>query len=111
MLACANVSKEPPPAEVVKIYHNVETGFITEDVDIFCQDFADIMFNDEYTKSKYLSVIKDLKSQLGDLENSTYFGKQKDNIYIWQLTFSEGKLKLVLVINKENKISGLWFRK
>jgi hypothetical protein len=109
LFGCEKPAKEPPPQSVLDVLDNVRTGYNNEDSEIFCKDFSDIMFTKGFTKKAYLDVIQGLKNKLGLWESEIYLG-EKDGVYSWRLTFEKGKTKLVLVLNDEGGVTGLWFR-
>jgi hypothetical protein len=87
----------------------VREGFNQEDIDRFCKDFSAIMFTEGFTKKAYLDVIQGLKQRYGTWESEVYRGEDK-GAHIWRVQFSRGKAKLVLVLNNNGQVIGLWFR-
>lgn len=106
---CDKSSKIPPPDSIILVLNNVREGYNKEDVDLFCIDFSDIMFTKGFTKKAYLDVIQGLKKKLGEWESEIYLGIDK-GAYTWRVKFKNGKAKLVLVLNNDQQVIGLWFR-
>lgn len=106
---CDKPSKIPPPDTVILVLNNVREGYNKEDVDRFCNDFSDIMFTKGFTKKAYLDVIQGLKKRLGEWESEIYLGIDK-GAYTWRVKFKNGTAKLVLVLNNDWQVIGLWFR-
>jgi hypothetical protein len=106
---CERPAKTPPSDSVLLVLENVREGFNQEDVDRFCKDFSAIMFTKGFTKKAYLDVIQGLKQRYGAWESEVYRGEDK-GAHIWRVQFSRGKAKLVLVLNNDGQVIGLWFR-
>lgn len=107
---CGESQKTLPPDNVLIVLNNVKVGYNKEEIDIFCNDFSDIMFTKGFTKRAYLDVIQSLKNKLGEWESEKYLGVNNKDTYTWRVKFKNGKTKLVLVLNDNRKVIGLWFR-
>jgi hypothetical protein len=107
-LGCAK-EVEPAPAEALAVLGNVRSGYNAEDMALFCADFDDVMFGSGYTPDTYLQTTQQLKAQLGAWKSEEYLGA-KDNEYSWRVTFDKSKAKLLLVLNEDWRVVGLWFR-
>ncbi len=108
--SCERASKTPPPEDVLRVMNNIKAAFNAEDTDAFTADFAAIMFTQGFTKDAYLDVIQQLKRKYGHWETETYLGEVTGE-YAWRLKMEKGSLKLILVLNEEHKVIGLWFRR
>ena len=106
---CERSLRVSPPDNALSVLNNVREGYNREDADKFCKDFSDIMFTNGFTKKAYLDVVESLKKKFGDWEQEVYLGEDK-GVYRWQVKFSKGKSKLVLVLNNDSRVTGLWFR-
>ncbi|NLG27118.1 MAG: hypothetical protein GX557_04365 [Chloroflexi bacterium] len=100
---------EPPPDEALAVLGNVRSGYNAEDMALFCADFDDVMFDAGHTPETYLQTTQQLKAQLGAWESDEYLGAE-DNEYTWRVTFAKSKAKLLLVLNEDRRVIGLWFR-
>ncbi len=109
LAGCERASQTPPPDNVVIIMQHIKDGYNEEDVEVLTADFADIMFSKGFTKDVWLETLKEIKTKLGRWESEIYLG-EKDNVYTWRGTFEKGKVKCVIVLNEQQKVSGLWFR-
>jgi len=107
--ACDRASKTPPPEDVLRVMSNIKAAFNAEDIDKFTADFGAIMFTQGFTKDAYLDVIQQLKRKYGNWESETYLGETSGE-YAWRLKMEKGSLKLILVLSKEHRVIGLWFR-
>ena len=107
-LGCAK-EVEPPSDEALAVLTNVRAGYNAEDMALFCADFADIMFGSGYTPDTYLQTTQQLKAQLGAWKSEQFLGI-KDNEYTWRVTFDKAKVKLLLVLDEDWRVIGLWFR-
>lgn len=87
----------------------IKAGYNAEDKQKFCADFADIMFTKGFTEDAYLDVVRELKHKYGDWKSETYLGLD-ERAHEWRVQMEKGKLKLILVLNEESKVTGLWFR-
>jgi len=106
---CERPSKVPPSESALIVLESVKEGYNKQDADIFCKDFSDIMFTKGFTKKAYLDLIQGLKNQFGEWKSEIYLGEDR-GVYKWRVKFKDGKSKLVLVFNNDQKIIGLWFR-
>ena len=106
---CERASSIPPPESALAVVQNVREGYNAEDVDLFCNDFSDIMFTKGFTRRAYLDVIQGLRKKFGAWESEVYLGEEK-GAYIWRVKFETGRAKLVLVFNDSWQVIGLWFR-
>ena len=109
LTSCERASSVPPPANAAGVLKNVRDGYNKEDADLFCGDFSDIMFTKGFTKQAYLDVIQGLKMKYGTWDSEMYLGEEI-GVHTWRVKFNEGDAKFVLVLNKEGKVTGLWFR-
>ena len=114
LAGCEKPSPIPPPEAAAETMRSVKQGFNDGDTVAFCRDFSEAMFAGGFTKGKYLEVNRSLKSALGAWQSETYLGqepsKQQGVVHRWRVKFDRGSLKLVLVLNPEGKVTGLWFR-
>ncbi len=106
---CRIRPKTPPLDRVLTILNNVREGYNKEDMDQFCNDFSDIMYTRGFTKNVYLDITQDLKKKLGEWESEIYHGEE-NGVYTWQVKFQKGKTKLILVLDNNLQVTGLWFR-
>jgi hypothetical protein len=109
LAGCERASKTPPPDDVLVILQHIKDGYNNEKVELLTTDFADIMFSKGFTKDVWLETLKKIKEKLGRWESETYLG-EKDNVYTWRGSFEKGKVKCVVVLDAQGKVSGLWFR-
>jgi len=109
VVACEQAPKEPPPESAARVMEDIKAGYNAEDKEKFCADFADIMFTKGFTEDAYLDVIRELKHKYGDWKSETYLGLD-ERAHEWRVQMEKGKLKLILVLNEESKVTGLWFR-
>ena len=109
LCGCEAASKTPPPDEMLVVLEHVRTGYQTEDMDLLTADFDAIMFSEDYTLDTYLATVWTLNEQLGEWRSEVYLGVE-DDVYTWRVTFSKRKAKLVLVMDADWKVTGLWFR-
>ena len=109
IFACERASKEPPPENVARVMESIKTAYNTEDKEKFCSDFADIMFTGGFTKDAYLDVIREIKRKRGDWKSETYLGLD-DRAHVWRVQAEKGRLKLILIVNEDSRVTGLWFR-
>ena len=107
--SCERASEKPPPEQALRVMSGIRAGYNAEDSELFCADFADIMFTQGFTKDAYLDVIQELKRKYGGWEGETYLGEVRGE-YAWRLTMEKGSLKLILILNRQGKVTGLWFR-
>jgi len=107
--SCDRQSKTPPPDDALRVMSGIKAGYNAEDKEGFCADFADIMFTKGFTKNAYLDVIRQLKQKYGGWESETYLGFFRGE-HTWKVTMEKGSLKLILILNEESKVTGLWFR-
>ncbi len=111
LLGCGGetASDEPPPAAAQAAYDHVREGYQEEDAAVFTQDFGEVMFTDRSAED-YLEVVDQLKTALGDWgDEATYLGVE-DGAHSWRVTFEKGKPMVVIVLDEEDRVSGLWFR-
>lgn len=106
---CDKPAATPPPTEVLEIMQRIKNGYNSEDVELLTSDFSEIMFTKGFTIEEWRSTMKKIKKKLGDWQSEVYLGVE-DNVYTWRATFEKGKVKCVIVLNENNKVSGLWFR-
>ncbi len=106
---CGRPSKTTPPNSVLSALKNVREGYDKEDMDLFCKDFSDIMFTQGFTKQAYLDVVQGLKRKLGEWKSEAYLGED-NGVHTWRAEFTNGKAELVLVLNNDSRVTGLWFR-
>lgn len=109
LLGCEKPSSSPPPENVLTIMQHIKEGYNNEDVDLLTSDFADIMFTKGFTKEAWRDTMKKIKQKLGGWKSEEYLG-EKENVYTWRGTFEKGKVKCVIVLNEDGRVSGLWFR-
>ncbi len=109
LAGCARPSATPAPEDALRVLANVREGYNASDAESFCQDFAPIMFTRGFTKAAYLDVVKGLQRKLGQWVSEVYLG-EKDGVYTWRASFEKGRAKVVLVLDDEWKVTGLWFR-
>lgn len=109
LAGCARPSATPAPAEALCALANVREGYNAADPEAFCQDFAPIMFTTGFTEAAYLDVVKGLQRKLGRWVSEVYMG-EKGEVYTWRAAFEKGKATVVLVLDDEWKVTGLWFR-
>jgi hypothetical protein len=107
MSGCAPA--DPPPNEVLAVLAHVREGYGADDAALFCTDFADVMFTGGFTLDTYRQTIQQVKAQLGDWKSEVYLG-EKDSAYTWRVTFAKAKAKLLLVMDPDWRVTGLWFR-
>ena len=101
-------SDEPPPPAAQAAFDHVRAGYGSEDAAVFTQDFAEIMFTDR-TAEDYLDVVSQLKTALGAWgDEATYLGAE-DGAHSWRVRFEKGTPRVVIVLDEEEKVSGLWF--
>ena len=108
-VGCERASETPPPDEMATVLSNVREGYNAEDAGLFCADFDEVMFPEGYTQDTYLETIQQLQAQLGEWRSEVYLGTE-DNQYTWRVTFANAKAKLLLVMDEEWHVTGLWFR-
>jgi predicted small lipoprotein YifL len=101
--------KAPPPDEVLPVLEHVRAGYNAEDMELFCADFGEVMFSGGFTRETYLQTVQQVKAQLGAWQSEAYLGAQ-DNEYTWRVTFAQAKAKLLLVMDADWRVIGLWFR-
>jgi len=106
---CERPSDTPPPGHARAAMEKVKQGYASEDMEVFCAGFADIMFTSGFTKQAYLDVVHGLKKKLGAWQSEAYLGEKKGT-FTWRVTFSDGSAKLVLVLDDDAHVIGLWFR-
>lgn len=109
LAGCEKPQEVPPPAEVLEIMQHIKDGYNNEDVELFTGDFADIMFTKGFTREAWRDTMKKVKQKLGAWESEVYLG-EKDGVYTWRGNFEKGKVKCVIVLNEDGRVSGLWFR-
>ncbi len=109
VMGCEKPAEVPPPENAQAILQHVKDGYNNEDVELFTSDFADIMFSKGFTVEAWHDTMKKIKKNLGEWKSEIYLGKE-DNAYTWRGTFEKGKVKCVIVLNEENRVSALWFR-
>ncbi len=111
---CERPSPAPPPQAAAEIMSSIKQGFNAGDTVAFCRDFSEIMFTGGFTRAKYLEVSRTLQAALGAWESEVYLGQEQKEgglaVHSWRAKFQRGRLKLVLVLNPEGKVAGLWFR-
>lgn len=107
--SCDRPSKTPPPESAVRVMEGIKAAYNAENKQRFCADFADIMFTKGFTEDAYLDVIRELKHKYGDWNSETYLGLD-ERAHEWRVQMEKGKLKLILILNEESKVTGLWFR-
>jgi hypothetical protein len=106
---CQQRAKTPPPDYVLTIMGGIKDGYNSEDVDLFTADFSDIMFTKGFTREAWRDTMKKVKQKLGAWQSEVYLGNEGD-VYTWRGAFEKGKVKCVIVLNEDNKVTGLWFR-
>lgn len=109
VMGCEKSAETPPPAHVLSIMQHVKSGYNNGDVELLTADFADTMFSKGFTKSVWLDTMGGIKKKLGNWKSEVYLGNRK-NVYTWRATFEKGRVKCVIVLDEEEKVSGLWFR-
>lgn len=107
--SCERASRTPPPEDALRVMQGIKAGYNAEDSELFCADFSDIMFTKGFTKGAYLDVIQSVKSKYGNWDSETYLGFFRGE-HVWRVKLEKGTLKLILILNRQNKVTGLWFR-
>lgn len=111
---CQRPSSTPPPPEAAGAMASIKDGYNREDTTAFCRDFHGVMFSGGFTTQRYLEVNRMLKGKLGEWLSETYLGQkphgQDMKVHQWRVRFQKGGMKLVLVLDREAKVTGLWFR-
>ena len=105
---CEKASDTPPPEAAQAAFDHVREGYTKEDAVLLTQDFAAIMFTGRAAES-YLEVVSGLKERFGEWGEAVYLGAE-DNQYTWRVSFDEAKLKVLIVLDEDERVSGLWFR-
>jgi len=108
LAACARPSDTPPPEEAQRAYDHIREGYTAGDPAVLTQAFAEIMFTGRTVES-YGEVIEQLKAQLGEWGEGVYYGED-DGQHTWQVTFEKGKARVLIVLDDEGRVTGLWFR-
>jgi hypothetical protein len=109
IVGCEKPAETPPPEHVLEIMHHIKDGYNNEDVKLLTSDFADIMFAKGFSEEAWRDTMKKIKKKLGTWKSEVYLG-EKDDVYTWRGTFEKGKVKCVIVLNEDGRVSGLWFR-
>ncbi len=111
---CERPSATPPPANAQAVMDHVKQGYNNEDMAALCGDFDGIMFGNGFTRDRYLAVCRQIKQSMGTWQSEIYLGQHGSGkgktVYTWRMAFQKGNLKLVLVLNDQDKVTGLWFR-
>lgn len=111
---CQKPSSAPPPPEAARAMASIRDGYNREDTTAFCRDFHGIMFSGGFTTQRYLEVNRMLKGRLGEWLSEAYLGQKPQGeemtVHQWRVRFQKGGMKLVLVLDREAKVTGLWFR-
>ncbi|NLD41937.1 MAG: hypothetical protein GX657_00435 [Chloroflexi bacterium] len=108
LAGCEKASDTPPPEAAQAAFDHVREGYTQEDAALFTQDFAEVMFAG-HDAEWYLGVVRDLKERFGAWGEAVYLGAQ-DSQYTWRVSFDKGKLKVLIVLDEDERVSGLWFR-
>ena len=87
----------------------IRAAYNAVDADAFTADFGEIMFTSGFTVGAYHDVMDGLMQQCGMWESEEYTGF-KDGAYIWRAKFEKTSLNVVIVLNSDGKVTGLWFR-
>lgn len=113
-IGCERPSPTPPSEDAARSMFSIKDGFNREDTSAFCRDFHGIMFSGGFTTQRYLEVNKMLRGGLGDWISEAYLGQkphgQDMTVHEWRVKFQKGGMKLVLVLDRDGKVTGLWFR-
>ena len=114
LAGCERPSPVPPPAAAQAVMEHVKLGYNNEDMAALCGDFDGSMFGSGFTRERYLAVCQQIRQAMGDWRSEVYLGQEPYGhdkvIYKWRMTFAKGNLKLVLVLNDQDKVTGLWFK-
>ena len=108
-IACEQAPKEPPPDRAVKVMENIKAAYNADDAGAFTADFGEIMFTQGFTIGAYHDVMDGLMQQCGTWESEEYTGV-KNGAYTWRAKFEKTSLNVVIVLNSDGKVTGLWFR-
>jgi hypothetical protein len=108
-IACEQTPKEPPPNRAVQVMQSIKAAYNAVDADAFTADFGEIMFTQGFTIGAYHDVMDGLMQQCGTWESEEYTGV-KNGAYTWRAKFEKMSLNVVIVLNTEGKVTGLWFR-
>jgi hypothetical protein len=109
LIACKQTPQEPPSDRVVQVMEGIKAAYNADDVEAFTADFGDIMFTQGFTKGAYHDVMDGLMQRCGTWESENYAG-YRDGAYIWRAKFEKTSLNVVLVLNSDGQVTGLWFR-
>ncbi len=113
-IGCQRPSSVPPPPEAAWAMASIKQGYNAEDTAALCRDFHGIMFSGGFTTQRYLEVNRMLKDRLGEWRSEAYLGHkpygQEMTVHQWRVDFQRGRMRLVLVLDREAKVTGLWFR-
>ncbi len=109
IIACQRAPKEPPPARAVQVMQDIKAAYNAGDVEAFTADFGDIMFTQGFTKGAYHDVMDGLMQRCGKWESEAYTGF-KDGANIWRAKFEKTSLNVVIVLNSDGQVTGLWFK-